>query len=75
MHYHMHHREKCSSSLLKKSSKGPLADVRGSDTVYNNCEADLTCLPKSVVEKLGLIEMDEVKVAPYDSPPQVCREA
>lgn len=33
--------------------------------------ADLTCLPRRVVEKLRLMEVDEVEVAPYDGPPEV----
>ena len=33
--------------------------------------ADLTCIPRHVVEELGLFEVDEVEVAPYDGPSEV----
>lgn len=43
-----------------------------SEEVWGLCDtgADLTCLPRSIAEKLGLIEVDEVRVAPFDGPPQ-----
>lgn len=33
--------------------------------------ADITCLPSDLVERLGLIEVDEVEVAPYDGPSEL----
>jgi len=59
--------------VLRVAISAPRPDgVSSVEEVWGLCDtgADLTCVPRSIAEKLGLLEVDEVRVAPFDGPPQ-----
>lgn len=59
--------------ILRVAISAPRPDGASSvEEVWGLCDtgADLTCVPSSIAERLGLLEVDEVRVAPFDGPPQ-----